>query len=92
MSLLFALLLAASPDAFPLEIPVGKAIALCKTNTIICPASNAICDDSSVVGVETSDAGLVFRGLKPGTTICSAGSSAGAGLRSVYRVTVKTAP
>ena len=86
MSLLFAILLAA--DAFPLDVQVGKTVALCKTNTIICPASNAICDDTSVVGIETSDEGLVFKGLKPGTTTCSAGSSAGAGLRSVYKVTV----
>ena len=92
MSLLLSLLLAAAPDAFPLEMAVGKSVAVCKTNTIICPASNAICDDTSVVGIETSDEGLVFKGLKPGTTICSAGSGAGAGLRSVYRVTVKNGP
>jgi hypothetical protein len=88
MSLLLSLLLAASLDAFPLEIEVGKAVAVCKTGTIICPASNSICDDTTLVGVETSAEGLVFRGLKAGTTTCSAGSSAGAGMRSVYRVTV----
>ncbi len=92
MSLLLSLLLAAAPDAFPLEMAVGKSVAVCKTSTIICPASNAICDDTSVVSIETSDEGLVFKGLKPGTTICSAGSGAGAGLRSVYRVTVKNGP
>jgi hypothetical protein len=44
------------------------------------------------VSIETSDEGLLFKGLKPGTTICSAGSGAGKGLRSVYRVTVKKGP
>ncbi len=88
MSLVLALLLA-SAAAFPLELRVGKSVAICKTGTILCPASNPICDDTSVVGIDTGADGLVFKGLKPGTTLCSAGSAGGAGLRSVYRVTVK---
>ena len=87
MAFLVALLLA-SADAFPLEVGVGKSVAICKTGTILCPAGNAICDDDSIVAVESSADGIVFRGLKPGTTICSAASGGGAGLRSVYKVTV----
>jgi hypothetical protein len=87
MAFLVALLLA-SADAFPLEVRVGKSVAICKTGTILCPAGNAICDDDTIVGVEASADGIVFRGRKPGTTLCSAASGSGAGMRSVYKVTV----
>lgn len=87
MAFLVALLLAAT-DAFPLELRVGKSVEICKTGTILCPAGNAICDDGSIVAVESSADGIVFRGRKPGTTLCSAASGGGAGMRSVYKVTV----
>ncbi len=89
MIFLFLLLAA---DALPLPLQVGKSVALCSTGTIQCPAGNAICDDTSIVAVESSDAGLVLRGLKPGTTLCSAASGGGAGQRTVWRVTVSRAP
>jgi hypothetical protein len=88
MSLLLALLVAAAPDAFPLDLTVGKTVAVCKTGHLICPASGTICDDTSIVGIDSGPDGLVFKGLKPGTTLCSA-ASAGRGMRSVFRVTVK---
>ena len=86
----FVLALLAAADApAPLALKVGETLAICKTGTIECPAVAPICDDTSLVAAEQSEQGLVFRGLKPGTTLCSAASSAGAGFRRVYRVTVK---
>ncbi len=85
-SLVLALLASAAP--VPLTVQVGKAVAICATGTIQCPAGNPICDDTSVATAENSDAGLVFRGVAPGTTLCSAASGGGIGLRRVYRVTV----
>ncbi len=80
---------AAAPDgAHELKVSVGESIPICGTNTIICPASGSICDDPSIVAGEITDQGLVFRGKKPGTTLCSAQGSGGQGARSLYRITV----
>jgi len=79
---------ALSSEPYPLSVKVGKSIALCKTGTITCPAGSPICDDTAVVEATTTSEGLVFKGLKEGKTICSAGSSTGLGSRRVYRVTV----
>jgi hypothetical protein len=80
---------APASEPHPLKIRVGESVAVCKTGTIQCPANNPICDDATVVGVaaEGSD-GLTFKGLKPGTTLCSVASGSGFGHRRVYRVTV----
>jgi hypothetical protein len=90
MLLLLMTLLAADVDKpYPLEIKVGQAAAICRTGTIQCPASEPICDDTSVVTAEVSEKeGLIFKGLKPGTTLCSAAASQGFGARRVYRVVV----
>ncbi len=89
MSLALLMLLAAADAPYPLTVRVGETVAICKTGTIQCPASNAICDDTSVVAVEAGPDGLVFKGLKPGTTLCGASGASGQGVRRVYRVTVK---
>jgi hypothetical protein len=87
--LLASLLLAAAEDQpYPLALQVGKTIAVCKTGTIACPAGSPICDDTSVVDAQFTDEGLVFKGLKPGKTLCSAANNEGLGLRRVYVVTV----
>jgi hypothetical protein len=95
MRFLFAFILliagaaaAADDQPYPLAIRVGKSIAICKTGTITCPAGSPICDDTSVVDASVTEEGLVFKGLKPGSTLCSAANAQGAGLRRVYRVTV----
>jgi len=82
------LLLAAADEPAPLSLKVGGKIAICATGTIECPASAPICDDTSIASAENGPDGLVFKGLKPGTTLCSAASSSGGGFRRVYRVTV----
>ena len=81
---------AAAQDAgpYPLKVKAGESVAVCATGTIICPASDPICDDTSVVTTVSTPDGLAFKGVKPGTTLCSAASAAGRGLRRVYRVTV----
>ncbi|HEX4383984.1 MAG TPA: hypothetical protein VH083_13585 [Myxococcales bacterium] len=75
-------------EPFPISLKTGKSIALCKTGSITCPAASPICDDTSVVEATTTAEGLVFKGLKEGSTLCSAASSNGLGSRRVYRVTV----
>jgi hypothetical protein len=89
MLLSFALFLLASADApSPLSLRVGKSVELCTTGTIQCPAVAPICDDTSIVTAEVTEAGLTFKGLKPGSTLCSAASASGVGPRRVYRVEV----
>jgi len=79
----------AADEPHPLKLKVGESIAVCKTGTILCPANNAICDDASVVSADVNGGeGLTFKGLKPGTTLCSAATGSGLGARRVYRVTV----
>jgi hypothetical protein len=93
IALLAFLLLADAPvtltDApLTLTVRVGKSVAICGTGTIQCPAVQPICDDTSVATAVETEAGLAFKGLKPGTTLCSAASAAGVGPRRVYRIEV----
>jgi hypothetical protein len=77
-----------SSASYPLVVKVGESAAICKTGTILCPAGTAICDDTSIAVGETTGEGLVFTGVKPGATLCSAVANSGQGMRTVYRVTV----
>ncbi len=80
----------ADDQPYPLEVEVGKSVAICPTETIICPVSATLCDDTSVaVPVLDTKLGMTFKGLKPGSTLCSAAGLAGTYIRRVYRVTVK---
>jgi hypothetical protein len=95
MRFLFAFILfiagaaAAADDApYPLTIRVGKSIAIRETKTVVGPAGAPVCDDTSVVDAVYTEEGLTFKGLKPGTTLCSVGGAMGVGGRQVYRVTV----
>ena len=68
---------------------VGERALVCKTGAILCPAAAPRCDDPAVVVPEEIPAdGLAFRGVKPGTTLCSAGAGSGQGLRRVFLVIV----
>jgi hypothetical protein len=81
---------APAADAHPLTVAVGGSVAICQTGTIVCPAAAPICDDLSIAVPDVDpERGLVFRGKKPGQTLCSASSALGQGLRAVYRVTVR---
>ncbi len=91
IALMLVSLLAAADAPFPLSVRVGESVDICTTGTIQCPAVAPICDDLSVATAEATDAGLVFKGVKPGTTLCSAASGAGSGQRRVYKITVTSA-
>jgi hypothetical protein len=77
----------AQDEPFPVELRVGEAFDICASGTIYCPAMVPICDDPKVAIPVDLPGGLGFRGIGPGTTLCSA-SSAG-GPRRVYRITVR---
>ncbi len=77
-----------SSAPYPLVVKAGESAAICKTGTILCPAAAAICDNTSIAVGETMGQGLVFSGVKPGTTLCTAQVSSGQGMRTEYRVTV----
>ena len=87
------LLLAASgspvPGPFPITVPVGGSVKICRTGTIVCPATAPICDDSSIAVMRAGEEGLEIVGLKAGRTLCSAASASL--VRRVYAVTVKDA-
>ena len=76
----------AATDAYPLQLERGQTIALCETGTVICPAS-VKCDDPSIVELGGDQRGALLRGATLGTTLCSAGSASGLGMRRIYRVT-----
>ena len=91
---LFALaasLLTADPAVIPLSLKVGEVWPVCQRSTIICPAHTPICDNPLVaVGEFDPHLGLVWRGVGPGTTLCSASAHGAPGsLRTVFRVTVR---
>jgi hypothetical protein len=94
LALAALLALAAAPsavageDVVPLEVEVGRSVALCKTGTIVCPAGPAFCEDLTVVEAVGTDAGVALRGKKPGRTRCSARASGGAGRLWIYEVEV----
>jgi hypothetical protein len=76
----------------PLQLEVGETLSLCGTGTVSCPPRAPRCDDLSVVAPEERSDGAAFRGLKPGTTLCSAAGGTVLGTRRVYRVTVVPRP
>jgi len=82
----------AADEPYPLAVSVGQVVTICDTGTIVCPAGAALCDDPNVAAPVLTDEGLAFLGVGPGTTVCSAGGTAGQGGRAVYRVTVRGVP
>jgi hypothetical protein len=76
-------------EPYPLRIEVGGAVAICYLGAIMCPAGAPICDDPSVATASFDEKnGVVFEGVKPGVTLCSAASAYGFGGRRLFRVTV----
>jgi hypothetical protein len=89
---LFVLFAAAHPargqdGPFPVEIRVGETFEACSSGQIVCPARTPICDDPKVVVPADVNGALGFRGVGPGTTLCSAASAVGP--RRVFRITVR---
>jgi hypothetical protein len=75
------------PGYFPVELAVGESFDLCSSGAIACPATIPICDDPKVVVPVDLPGGLGFKGVSPGTTLCSAASAIGP--RRVFRITVR---
>jgi len=74
-------------EPFPVWLRVGETFEACSSGEILCPARVPICDDPKVVVPVDGSEGLGFRGVGPGTTLCSAASAAGP--RRVFRFTVR---
>lgn len=77
----------AQDGPFPIELQVGESFDACSSGQIVCPARAPICDDPKVVVPADVNGGLGFRGVGPGTTLCSAASAVGP--RRVFRITVR---
>ena len=78
----------AQDEPFPIELRVGETFEACTSGQIVCPARTPICDDLKIaVPVDVSGGGLGFKGVGPGTTLCSAASAVGP--RRVFRITVR---
>ena len=80
----------AQDEAFPVDLKVGETFDVCASGLIRCPAIGPICDAPAIaIPVDVSDGsgGLGFRGVGPGTTLCSAGSVSG--FRRIFRITVR---
>jgi hypothetical protein len=80
---------AEADEPLRIELAPGEVLPICRTGTILCPAKDAICDDLSVATAVSTAEGLALKGLKPGTTLCSAASASGSGVRRVYRIVVR---
>lgn len=74
---------------YVLRIEVGTSVPICETGTIVCPAGPTSCEDPSIATGEFTEKGLAIKGLKPGTTLCSARGSGGQGMLRIYRVVVE---
>ena len=93
IALAFAVLIVAAHPAraeegvFPVGLLVGETFDACASGQIVCPARAPICDDPKVAVPADVNGGLGFKGVGPGTTLCSAASSAGP--RRIFRITVR---
>ena len=77
----------AQDEPYPVVLAAGETFDLCSSGQIVCPARTPICDDPKVaVPVDVPD-GLGFKGMGPGTTLCSAASAVGP--RRIFRITVR---
>jgi hypothetical protein len=78
----------AQDEPFPVELRAGETFDACASGQIVCPAKRPICDDPNVaIPVDVSGGGLGFKGVGPGSTLCSAASAVGP--RRVFRITVR---
>ena len=78
----------AQDEPFPVDLKVGETFDVCASGLIRCPPIGNICDDPKIaIPVDVPGSGLGFRGVGPGTTLCSAGSVSG--FRRLFRITVR---
>jgi hypothetical protein len=72
-------------EPYPVKLQVGEIFHVCTSGEVICPVRSPICDDLKVVDVVDTSDGLGFKGVSPGTTLCSVMSG---GARRVFRIIV----
>jgi hypothetical protein len=72
---------------YPVALGVGETFDVCSSGQIVCPARVPICDDPKVAVPVDMPNGLGFKGVAPGTTLCSAASAVGP--RRIFRITVR---
>lgn len=77
----------AQDEPFPVELRVGETFEVCTSGEIACPARTPLCDDPKIAVPVDAPGGLGFKGVAPGTTLCSAASAIGP--RRVFRITVR---
>jgi hypothetical protein len=78
----------AQDEPHPVELKVGETFDVCASGLVHCPPIGNICDDPKVaIPVDIPGSGVGFRGVGPGTTLCSAGSTSG--FRRIFRITVR---
>jgi hypothetical protein len=77
----------AQDEPFPVVLGVGETFEACASGQIVCPARAPICDDPNVAIPVDVSGGLGFKGVGPGTTLCSAASAVGP--RRIFRITVR---
>jgi len=78
----------AQDEPYPVDLKVGETFDVCASGLIRCPPIGNICDDPKVaIAVDVPGSGLGFRGVGPGTTLCSAGSVSG--FRRIFRIIVR---
>jgi hypothetical protein len=77
----------AQDNAALIGLQVGETFDACNSGLIVCPTRGPICDDPKVAIPVDVNGGLGIKGVGPGTTLCSAGSSLGP--RRLFRITVR---
>jgi hypothetical protein len=77
----------AQDEPFPVGLRSGETFDACASGEIVCPSRAPICDDPKVAVPADVNGKLGFRGVGPGTTLCSAASAVGP--RRVFRITVR---
>lgn len=71
---------------YPVSLAVEEVFDVCRSGAVVCPARSPICDDPKVATPVDLPDGLGFKGVSPGTTLCSVGSAVGP--RRIFRITV----
>jgi len=73
-------------QSYEVELQVGEIFKVCKSGIVVCPVILSLCDDANIVTSVNTPDGLGFKGVAPGTTLCSVGTAVGP--RRLFRVTV----
>jgi hypothetical protein len=75
-----------SSQTYEVELQAGEIFKVCKSGIVVCPVILSLCDDANIVTSVSTPDGLGFKGVAPGTTLCSVGT--GVGPRRLFRITV----